>query len=108
MAAAVDDEGLELLPVFVGVVAGLRRYRVGLDPHNVAWPVGLNFYMFPICSSTNQAERRKYTIRAEDYELYEEIGQGVGALVYRSLCRPLNEIVAVKVLDFERTNSATW
>uniref|UniRef100_A0A0D9VM15 Protein kinase domain-containing protein n=1 Tax=Leersia perrieri TaxID=77586 RepID=A0A0D9VM15_9ORYZ len=50
-------------------------------------------------------ERRKYPIRAEDYELYEEIGQGVSALVYRSLCRPLNEIVAVKVLDFERTNS---
>ncbi|KAF0931105.1 hypothetical protein E2562_002467 [Oryza meyeriana var. granulata] len=50
-------------------------------------------------------ERRKYPIRVEDYELYEEIGQGVSAIVYRSLCRPLDEIVAVKVLDFERTNS---
>ncbi|CAM0943526.1 unnamed protein product [Alopecurus aequalis] len=50
-------------------------------------------------------ERRKYPILAEDYELYEEIGQGVSAIVYRALCRPLNEIVAVKVLDFERTNS---
>ncbi|XP_015689520.1 serine/threonine-protein kinase fray2 isoform X2 [Oryza brachyantha] len=52
-----------------------------------------------------RGERRKYPIRAEDYELHEEIGQGGSALVYRSLCRPLNEIVAVKVLDFERTNS---
>ncbi|VAI62045.1 unnamed protein product [Triticum turgidum subsp. durum] len=50
-------------------------------------------------------ERRKYPIRAEDYELYEEIGQGVSAIVYRALCRPLGETVAVKVLDFERTNS---
>jgi serine/threonine-protein kinase OSR1/STK39 len=50
-------------------------------------------------------ERRKYPILAEDYELYEEIGQGVSAIVYRALCRPLREIVAVKVLDFERTNS---
>ena len=50
-------------------------------------------------------ERRKYPILAEDYELYEEIGQGVSAIVYRALCRPLHEIVAVKVLDFERTNS---
>ncbi|XP_044421309.1 serine/threonine-protein kinase OSR1 isoform X3 [Triticum aestivum] len=50
-------------------------------------------------------ERRKYPIRAEDYELYEEIGQGVSAIVYRALCRPLGETVAVKVLDFEHTNS---
>nr|BAD19174.1 putative MAP4K alpha1 [Oryza sativa Japonica Group] len=53
-------------------------------------------------------ERRKYPIRVEDYELYEEIGQGVSAIVYRSLCKPLDEIVAVKVLDFERTNSDLW
>jgi hypothetical protein len=51
------------------------------------------------------AERRKYPIHVEDYELYEEIGQGVSAIVYRVLCKPLDEIVAVKVLDFERTNS---
>ncbi|XP_021313895.1 serine/threonine-protein kinase BLUS1 isoform X3 [Sorghum bicolor] len=50
-------------------------------------------------------ERRKYPIHVEDYELYEEIGQGVSAIVYRALCKPLDEIVAVKVLDFERTNS---
>ncbi|XP_024316251.1 serine/threonine-protein kinase BLUS1 isoform X4 [Brachypodium distachyon] len=50
-------------------------------------------------------ERRKYPIGVEDYELYEEIGQGVSAIVYRALCKPLDEIVAVKVLDFERTNS---
>ncbi|CAD6249156.1 unnamed protein product [Miscanthus lutarioriparius] len=51
------------------------------------------------------AERRKYPIHVEDYELYEEIGQGVSAIVYRAHCKPLDEIVAVKVLDFERTNS---
>ncbi|PVH67094.1 hypothetical protein PAHAL_1G427900 [Panicum hallii] len=51
------------------------------------------------------AERRKYPIHVDDYELYEEIGQGVSAIVYRALCKPLDEVVAVKVLDFERTNS---
>jgi len=51
------------------------------------------------------AERRRYPIHVDDYELYEEIGQGVSAIVYRALCKPLDEVVAVKVLDFERTNS---
>ena len=51
------------------------------------------------------SERRKYPIHVDDYELYEEIGQGVSAIVYRALCKPLDEVVAVKVLDFERTNS---
>ncbi|KAG9456072.1 hypothetical protein H6P81_000580 [Aristolochia fimbriata] len=50
-------------------------------------------------------DRRKYPIRAEDYELFEEIGQGVSASVYRARCVPLNEIVAIKILDFERNNS---
>ncbi|XP_062221735.1 serine/threonine-protein kinase BLUS1 [Phragmites australis] len=56
-------------------------------------------------AGAGNAEKRKYPIRGEDYELYEEIGQGVSAIVYRALCKPLDEIVAVKVLDFERTNS---
>ncbi|PKA65462.1 Mitogen-activated protein kinase kinase 1 [Apostasia shenzhenica] len=47
-------------------------------------------------------ERKNYPIRAEDYELYETIGQGVSACVRRALCVPLNEIVAIKILDFER------
>ncbi|KAK3159323.1 hypothetical protein QOZ80_2AG0148620 [Eleusine coracana subsp. coracana] len=51
------------------------------------------------------AEKRKYPIGWEDYELYEEVGQGASAIVYRALCKPLDEIVAIKVLDFERTNS---
>ncbi|XP_068652640.1 serine/threonine-protein kinase BLUS1-like [Aristolochia californica] len=50
-------------------------------------------------------DRRKYPIGAEDYELLEEIGQGVSASVYRARCVPLNEIVAIKILDFERNNS---
>ncbi|XP_068649168.1 uncharacterized protein [Aristolochia californica] len=50
-------------------------------------------------------DRRKYPIRADDYELFEEIGQGVSASVYRARCVPLNEIVAIKILDFERNNS---
>ncbi|CAN6482490.1 unnamed protein product [Victoria cruziana] len=51
------------------------------------------------------ADRRKYPIRPEDYELCEEVGQGVSAVVYQARCIPLNEIVAIKVLDFEKARA---
>ncbi|KAL4559846.1 hypothetical protein LXL04_031992 [Taraxacum kok-saghyz] len=50
-------------------------------------------------------EKKKYPVGAQHYELYEEIGQGVSASVFRARCIPNKEIVAVKVLDFERSNS---
>ncbi|KAL0461688.1 UNVERIFIED_CONTAM: Serine/threonine-protein kinase fray2, partial [Sesamum latifolium] len=49
--------------------------------------------------------REKISHNAEDYELYEEVGEGVSATVYRALCVPLNEIVAIKVLDLEKCNN---
>ncbi|XP_019155771.1 PREDICTED: serine/threonine-protein kinase BLUS1-like [Ipomoea nil] len=49
-------------------------------------------------------DKKKYPIGAEHYTLYEEIGQGVSASVHRALCIPTNEVVAVKILDFERDN----
>ncbi|XP_021888442.1 serine/threonine-protein kinase OSR1 [Carica papaya] len=49
-------------------------------------------------------EKKKYPIGPEHYTLYEEVGQGVSASVHRALCVPLNEIVAIKILDFERDN----
>lgn len=52
-----------------------------------------------------KTEKKKYPIGAEFYELYEEVGHGVSAHVRRARCLPLNEIVAVKILDFERDNS---
>nr|XP_043606451.1 serine/threonine-protein kinase OSR1 [Erigeron canadensis] len=47
---------------------------------------------------------KKYPIGSEHYVLYEEIGQGVSASVYRAKCLTNDEIVAIKVLDFERGN----
>ncbi|PSR96816.1 Serine/threonine-protein kinase [Actinidia chinensis var. chinensis] len=47
-------------------------------------------------------EKKKYPIGPEHYTLYEEVGQGVSASVHRALCVPLDEIVAIKILDFER------
>ncbi|XP_030499306.2 serine/threonine-protein kinase BLUS1 [Cannabis sativa] len=47
----------------------------------------------------------KFPVNPEDYKLYEEVGQGVSATVYRALCVPLNEIVAIKILDLEKCNS---
>lgn len=51
-----------------------------------------------------EKERKKYPIGAEHYTLYEEVGTGVSASVHRALCDSLNEVVAIKILDFERTN----
>ncbi|XP_030530878.1 STE20-like serine/threonine-protein kinase isoform X1 [Rhodamnia argentea] len=51
------------------------------------------------------ALEKKYPVNAKDYKLYEEVGEGVSATVYRALCIPFNEIVAVKVLDLERCNN---
>ncbi|CAN1322050.1 Serine/threonine-protein kinase fray2 [Linum perenne] len=48
---------------------------------------------------------KRYPLSASDYELYEEVGEGVSASVYRALCVPLNEIVAIKVLDLEKCNN---
>ncbi|XP_027359541.1 serine/threonine-protein kinase BLUS1 isoform X4 [Abrus precatorius] len=48
---------------------------------------------------------KRFPLRAEDYNLYEEVGEGVSASVYRALCIPLNEIVAIKVLDLEKCNN---
>ncbi|CAL5327540.1 unnamed protein product [Camellia sinensis] len=49
-------------------------------------------------------EKKKYPIGPEHYTLYEEVGQGVSASVHRAVCIPHNEIVAIKILDFERDN----
>ncbi|KAF8037559.1 hypothetical protein BT93_B0440 [Corymbia citriodora subsp. variegata] len=48
---------------------------------------------------------KKFPLSAKDYKLYEEVGEGVSATVYRALCIPLNEIVAIKVLDLEKCNN---
>ncbi|KAF5727853.1 serine/threonine-protein kinase OSR1 isoform X1 [Tripterygium wilfordii] len=49
-------------------------------------------------------EKKKFPIGPEHYQLYEEVGQGVSASVHRALCVPFDEIVAIKILDFERHN----
>ncbi|KAK8670343.1 hypothetical protein V6N13_105098 [Hibiscus sabdariffa] len=50
-------------------------------------------------------EKKKYPIGPEFYTLHEEIGQGVSATVHRAVCLPFDEVVAIKILDFERDNS---
>ncbi|KAL5710793.1 non-specific serine/threonine protein kinase [Ranunculus cassubicifolius] len=48
---------------------------------------------------------KNFPLSAKDYEMYEEVGEGVSATVYRALCIPLNVTVAVKVLDLEKCNN---
>ncbi|KAL8475464.1 hypothetical protein ACS0TY_028209 [Phlomoides rotata] len=52
-----------------------------------------------------QASGKKFPLTAKDYELYEEVGEGVSATVFRARCLPLNENVAIKVLDLEKCNN---
>ncbi|XP_012483800.1 serine/threonine-protein kinase BLUS1 isoform X1 [Gossypium raimondii] len=52
-----------------------------------------------------QPFEKRFPVNAKDYKLYEEVGEGVSATVYRALCIPLNEIVAIKVLDLEKCNN---
>ncbi|PSS07586.1 Serine/threonine-protein kinase, partial [Actinidia chinensis var. chinensis] len=49
-------------------------------------------------------DKKKYPIGPEHYTLLEEVGQGVSASVHRAICVPLDEVVAIKILDFERDN----
>ncbi|KAE8715077.1 Serine/threonine-protein kinase fray2 [Hibiscus syriacus] len=48
--------------------------------------------------------KKKYPIGPEFYTLHEAIGQGVSASVHRAVCLPFDEVVAIKILDFERDN----
>uniref|UniRef100_A0A803NCG6 Protein kinase domain-containing protein n=1 Tax=Chenopodium quinoa TaxID=63459 RepID=A0A803NCG6_CHEQI len=54
---------------------------------------------------TMEVLENKYPVDAKEYKLYEEVGEGVSATVYRALCIPFNEVVAIKVLDLERCNN---
>ncbi|XP_058091616.1 serine/threonine-protein kinase BLUS1 isoform X2 [Magnolia sinica] len=51
------------------------------------------------------ASEKRFPVSSKDYKLYEEVGEGVSATVYRALCVPLNEMVAIKVLDLEKCNN---
>ncbi|CAN7035199.1 unnamed protein product [Brassica oleracea var. botrytis] len=48
---------------------------------------------------------KKFPLKAKDYKLQEEIGDGVSATVHKALCIPLSEVVAIKVLDLEKCNN---
>jgi serine/threonine protein kinase len=49
--------------------------------------------------------KRGFPTDPKEYKLYEEVGEGVSATVYRALCVPLNTFVAIKVLDLEKCSS---
>ena len=51
-------------------------------------------------------ERKVYPVAAAQYQVLEEIGQGASANVYRAMCLPYKEVVAIKALDLEKCNSS--
>lgn len=52
-----------------------------------------------------QSERKIYPVTAAEYQLLEEIGEGISAIVYRAMCLPYKEVVAIKSLDLEKCKS---
>eukprot|EP00250_Pteridium_aquilinum_P013067 c21110_g1_i2 orf=737-2788(-) len=53
-----------------------------------------------------KVDRKKFPVLPSYYTLLEEVGQGASAVVYKAKCIPLNEIVAIKVLDLDRCNNS--
>ncbi|KAJ0231939.1 Protein kinase superfamily protein [Hirschfeldia incana] len=45
---------------------------------------------------------KRFPLYAKDYELFEEVGEGVSASVYRAKCIALNENVAIKIMDLDK------
>lgn len=48
---------------------------------------------------------KTYPANADSYELLGECGRGATGSVYRALCKPLNEVVAIKIMDLDDANS---
>ncbi|KAM1114106.1 hypothetical protein TB1_046042 [Malus domestica] len=46
-----------------------------------------------------EKEKKKYHIGSEHYTLYEKVEQGVSVSLHRAFCKPLKEIVTIKILD---------
>ncbi|KZV17837.1 hypothetical protein F511_01646 [Dorcoceras hygrometricum] len=48
----------------------------------------------------------QYPLDSKCYEVIDEIGRGVSAVVYKAICIPLNSsVVAIKAIDLERTRA---
>jgi serine/threonine-protein kinase OSR1/STK39 len=56
--------------------------------------------------SEGQTGKRIYPVLESEYKLFEEVGHGFTATVYRAICLPFNETVAIKSLDLERCDSS--
>jgi hypothetical protein len=55
--------------------------------------------------SLSRGAGKNYPVNPSDYSLYEEVGVSSTAKVYRALCVPFKEVVAIKVLDLGNWNS---
>ncbi|KAL5726067.1 non-specific serine/threonine protein kinase [Ranunculus cassubicifolius] len=52
------------------------------------------------------AEKKNFPLGAENYSLLGEIGKGGSASVYRAICTPLGEEVAIKIVDMQELSGA--
>ncbi len=61
-----------------------------------------NFIITPSRHSLSLQREKNYPMDATQYELKEEIGFGTSATVFRAICKPLAEEVAIKIVDLEK------
>ena len=51
-------------------------------------------------------QKKDYPADINSYHIICEIGQGSSATVYKAKCIPLNEMVAIKIIDLERVQGS--
>ncbi|XP_075504027.1 serine/threonine-protein kinase BLUS1-like [Primulina tabacum] len=54
----------------------------------------------------DSSRNNQYPLDSRCYEILDEIGRGVSAIVYKAICIPLNSsVVAIKAIDLEKTRA---
>ncbi len=61
---------------------------------------------FEMISPEIATRTRRLPSSASSYTLRQQIGQGTSSAVFRALCEPLNDEVAIKVIDLESVESS--
>lgn len=84
MERAISGENL-YKDWLIGQKALLKPYNAGLFGSNSRKSV----------KDLTGLSGKEFPTDVESYDLLEDCGRGVSATVYRALCKPLNEIVAV-------------
>lgn len=80
----------------------MSKYQLIKNTFNgILFDLKYNFFYSKMSETKNV-----YPADINAYHILREIGQGSSATVYKAKCIPLNEIVAIKIIDLERVQGA--